>query len=99
VVLECENCGGEGYGKAWYGRSRETGDAWGDRYEPTGSVIFCKECAPDFELGKEWDGEEIWKRTSDLEEHSQIRINSIKRKRTATELLQTLTNPNNTKED
>lgn len=45
-IEDCENCGEEGYGRAWYGRGRETGDAWGDRYVPTGSVVFCKACKP-----------------------------------------------------
>src|SRR3972149_2884056 len=41
VIQKCENCGNEGYGKAWYGSGRETGDAWGDRHIPLGSVVFC----------------------------------------------------------
>lgn len=77
---KCENCGEEGYGKAWYGKGRATGDSWGDRYVPTGSVVFCKDCAGDFKIGKDWDGEEIWKTTSDLPQHEEIRLNHIKYK-------------------
>jgi len=79
VTEDCDNCGEEGYGKAWYGKGKATGDAWGDANYPTGSVVFCKSCSPDFVIGKEWDGEEIWKRTSDRPENEQIRINSIKK--------------------
>ena len=76
----CDNCEAKGYGKAWYGKGQATGDAWGDAYRPTGSVVFCEDCKGDFEIGKEWEGERIWKRTSDLPQHKGIRINSIKRK-------------------
>lgn len=78
-IEPCENCGGEGYGRAWTGHGRATGEAFGDRYEPTHSFVFCKECAPQFTIGKDWMGEEIWKRTSDRKENAQIRINSITR--------------------
>lgn len=77
IIEDCENCGNEGYGKAWYGRGRETGDSWGDRYTPTGSVVFCKDCAKDFRIGKEWMGEEIWKTTSDDPQHAELRISRI----------------------
>ena len=76
-IEDCENCGEEGYGKAWFGRGRETGDAWGDRYTPTGSVVFCKNCKPEFRIGKEWNGEEIWKTTSDDPQHDALRLSSI----------------------
>ena len=76
-IEDCENCGEEGYGKAWFGRGRETGDAWGDRYTPTGSVVFCKNCKPEFRIGKDWNGEEIWKTTSDDPQHDTLRINCI----------------------
>ena len=80
IIEDCENCGNEGYGRAWFGYGDATGDAWGDRYNPTGSVVFCEECKPDFKIGKEWDGERIWKVTSDLEAHKDLRINYIKKR-------------------
>ena len=81
IIEDCENCGNEGYGKAWYGKGAENDPhGWGDRYHPTGSVVFCKECGNDFEIGKDWNGEEIWKRTSDLPEHNELRISHLKKK-------------------
>ncbi len=76
-IETCENCDEEGYGRAWFGHGEPTHEPFGDRYNPTGSVVFCKKCFDQFGIGKEWMGEEIWKRTSELEEHKQIRINSI----------------------
>lgn len=80
IIESCENCGQEGYGRAWFGKGRATGSMYGDAYVPTGSVVFCKDCAKDFRIGKEWNGEEIWKKTSDLEDHKNIRINAITKK-------------------
>jgi len=81
VIEDCENCGEEGYGKAWFGRGAENDPhGFGDRYYPTGSAVFCKNCSDDFKIGKEWNGEEIWKRTSDNEIHNELRLNSIKKK-------------------
>ncbi len=81
VIEDCENCGNEGFGKAWYGKGAENDPhGYGDRYYPTGSVVFCKDCSNDFKIGKDWNGEEIWKRTSDNPEHDQLRLNSIKKK-------------------
>lgn len=77
-VADCENCGEEGWGRAWYGKGEATGDAWGDRYYATGSVVLCKECWP--KNKREWNGEECWKWTSDREEHTAIRENAIKEK-------------------
>jgi len=76
-IETCENCDGDGYGRAWFGHGEPTHELYGDKYEPTGSVVFCKKCFEEFGIGKEWMGEEIWKRTSNLEEHNQMRINSI----------------------
>ena len=81
VIENCENCGGEGYGKAWYGHGKPNDPhGYGDRYYPLGSVIFCKDCSDNFKIGKEWDGEEIWKRTSDELIHTEIRLNHIQKK-------------------
>ncbi len=81
-IEPCDNCGEEGYGKSWYGKGKETGDNWGDRYYPTGSVVFCKECfAEHGDIGKEWNGEEIWKRSSDRPEFEEARLSHIRIKR------------------
>lgn len=82
-IEDCENCGALGYSRASYGRGKDTGDAWGDAYYPLGSVVYCLECAPLFRIGKEWNGEEIWKTGSMNElspEQNKFRINSITRK-------------------
>lgn len=76
-IEDCENCGEQGWGKAWYGHGKETGDNWGDRYYPTGEVVFCEKCKDDFNIGREWDGERIWKVTSDRPENSEVRLRHI----------------------
>lgn len=73
----CENCGEDGFHKVWYGRGAATHDNWGDRYYPTGSVVLCEKCKKEI---REWDGEEIWRWTSDLPEHKNRRINEITEK-------------------
>ena len=81
VIEDCESCGEIGYGRAYFGKGAPNDPyGYGDAYYPTGSVVFCKTCAPNFQIGKEWNGEEIWKKTSDREEHSEIRLNHIRKK-------------------
>jgi hypothetical protein len=78
VIECCDNCREKGWGKSWYGKGKETGDNWRNRYYPTGSYVFCKECFMEHgQIGQEWEGEEIWKTTSKLPEHDEIRINHI----------------------
>ncbi len=77
-IEDCENCGEKGWGKCWYGHGDETGSAWGDRYVPLGSVVFCEECFKKYgELGLTWNNHEIWKKSSDLPQHEQIRLGNI----------------------
>ena len=74
VIPDCDNCGAEGYHKAWYGHGKPTHDTYGDKYYPTGSVILCQDCKKTI---REWDGENIWRWTSELPEHNERRINEI----------------------
>ena len=81
VFEKCVNCGTDGYGKAWFGKGKPNDPhGYGDAYFPTGSAVFCKECSPDFSIGKEYEGEEIWKRTSERLEHENLRLGHIQKK-------------------
>lgn len=80
VYHECENCGEQAYGCSWYGKGEKTNDPWGDTHLPTGKVFFCKSCLNEFKIGKEFNGEEIWKTTSDREEYKDIRESYVKYK-------------------
>ena len=78
IVEECDNCGEEGYGKAWYGKGAPNDPhGYGDAYYPTGSAVYCSACAPAFAIGREWNGEEIWKKTSDFPQDEASRVRQI----------------------
>jgi hypothetical protein len=73
----CFNCSQPAEHRVWYGRGRETGDALGDMYYPIGSECVCGECFKEFHLGQELNGQKIWKQTSSLPEHEELRIRQV----------------------
>lgn len=84
-VHDCSLCDQPAFHKFWYGHGEPTGDAWGDAYTPKGSGYTCKDC--DVQIGQEYAGEKVWKRTSDLPQHAGLREREIRKRLSNADIL------------